>query len=295
MLITIVFFEIALQVTCYLAPGVLLQTNVEYLNNKNVFKEENGTVRRTTDHTFIKSGISFLKPKPSINKRVFCIGGAALQGWPNPSQYSITSFLQESLNANTPNDYNYEIINIAASTYSSSRQLSILDECLQYEPDLIIVYSGNNEFLEKILYPSQIENNFLFLKELKLVQLTGKYTNKKVHIDVENYEPSFFLDIGLGQTSFLRSNKAQFENVKTQYASNLSYIKQKCLNEEIPVIFFTVPSNEKDWFPHASNSFSWEEHKDMFNPADSSSSYIEVLDYLLKIDSNNAHFNFLKG
>ena len=46
----------------------------------------------------------------------------------------------------------WEVINAGGISYASYRVAELMEELADYEPDLFIVYSGHNEFLEKRTY-----------------------------------------------------------------------------------------------------------------------------------------------
>lgn len=90
---------------------------------------------------------SFPAAKSADEFRIFCLGGSTVQGRPFKIETSFTTWLEISLNAAEP-ARRWEVINCGGVSYASYRLLPILEEVLQYEPDLIIVYTGHNEFLE---------------------------------------------------------------------------------------------------------------------------------------------------
>ncbi len=49
-----------------------------------------------------------------------------------------------------------EVINVGGISYASYRIAAILDEVLQHEPDLVVIYMGHNEFLEARTYDKQM-------------------------------------------------------------------------------------------------------------------------------------------
>ena len=49
-------------------------------------------------------------------------------------------------------DTEWEVVNCGGISYASYRLAVILEELLRYEPDLLIIYSGHNEFLEERTY-----------------------------------------------------------------------------------------------------------------------------------------------
>ncbi|MCH8923636.1 MAG: SGNH/GDSL hydrolase family protein [Planctomycetes bacterium] len=90
---------------------------------------------------------SFAAEKPAGEFRVFCLGGSTVQGRPYAVETSFTSWLEISLQAADPGR-SWHVINCGGVSYASYRLTMILEEVLAYEPDLIILYTGHNEFLE---------------------------------------------------------------------------------------------------------------------------------------------------
>ena len=46
----------------------------------------------------------------------------------------------------------WEVINAGLLSYGSYRVAMVMEELITYEPDLFIVYTGHNEFLERRTY-----------------------------------------------------------------------------------------------------------------------------------------------
>lgn len=83
--------------------------------------------------------------------RVFCLGGSASAGWPHPQEEIYSRFLQQALQDTYP-DRTIEVLNVSAHAYAAYRVRLIFQEVIEFKPDLIVIYSGNNEFLEKRVY-----------------------------------------------------------------------------------------------------------------------------------------------
>lgn len=90
---------------------------------------------------------SFAAIKPRDEYRVFVLGGSTVQGNPWGIETSFTTWLELSLHAAAP-DRHWEVVNCGGISYASYRLVPILEEVLRYEPDLIVLYTGQNEFLE---------------------------------------------------------------------------------------------------------------------------------------------------
>ena len=94
---------------------------------------------------------SFSARKEPKGFRIFCLGGSTVQGRPYATETSFTSWLQIGLQVAEP-QRTWEVVNCGGVSYASYRLVPILEEVLQYEPDLIIVCTGHNEFLEDRTY-----------------------------------------------------------------------------------------------------------------------------------------------
>jgi len=94
---------------------------------------------------------SFAAEKGPDEFRIFCLGGSTVQGRPFAIETSFTTWLEINLQAADPKRH-WEVVNCGGVSYASYRLVPILQEVLGYEPDLIILYTGHNEFLEDRTY-----------------------------------------------------------------------------------------------------------------------------------------------
>ncbi len=91
---------------------------------------------------------SFTAAKPPGEFRIFVLGGSTVQGRPWSIATSFSTWLELHLNAADPSR-TYEVVNCGGVSYASYRLVPILQEVLQYRPDLVIFCEGHNEFLEE--------------------------------------------------------------------------------------------------------------------------------------------------
>ena len=94
---------------------------------------------------------SFPRRKPPDTRRVFCLGGSTTYGRPYDDTTSFPGWLRELLPHIAP-QARWEVINAGGVSYASYRVARLTQELVQYEPDLLIVYTGHNEFLEDRTY-----------------------------------------------------------------------------------------------------------------------------------------------
>jgi len=134
--------------------GVLLVAGAG--NSTNFFVKVNGGDFYTGNDKFIWQFYSarnvsrpdlFLLPakKQPGAVRIFVLGESAAMGTPNPA-FSFGRILEVMLRRRYPNKQ-FEVINAAMRGINSHVILPIARDCARHDPDLFIVYAGNNEVI----------------------------------------------------------------------------------------------------------------------------------------------------
>jgi len=95
----------------------------------------------------------FSSQKAPGARRVFCLGGSTTYGRPYRNATSFCGWLGRYLQLASP-ETKWEVINAGGISYASYRATALMEELTNYEPDLFVVYSGHNEFLEERTYRS---------------------------------------------------------------------------------------------------------------------------------------------
>ena len=84
------------------------------------------------------------------------MGGSTTYGRPFDDATSFCGWLRELLPVADPSRQ-WELINAGGISYASYRVAALMEELADYQPDVFIVYSGQNEFLERRTYSGIIE------------------------------------------------------------------------------------------------------------------------------------------
>lgn len=160
----------ALAVLLGLAPFAIAETVLRVLDSgpsrsphesRVTFREDRPLFVRSEDGTRYEVAAarrlcfeaeSFPVVKPPGESRAFCLGGSTVQGHPFSVPTSFTTWLEIGLNSADPTR-SWDVVNCGGVSYASYRLRPILEEVLNYDPDLIILYIGDNEFLEDRSYP----------------------------------------------------------------------------------------------------------------------------------------------
>ena len=88
----------------------------------------------------------FPAAKPPGTYRIFCIGQSTTEGYPFYPRAGYPEWLGLILKDTLPGR-RVEVINSGVSGSDSSRDLALVKEVLNYHPDLLVLYEGNNEQL----------------------------------------------------------------------------------------------------------------------------------------------------
>lgn len=156
---TVLFFatlEGSLAVLGVRPLGVADDPYVEFADNRPVYVQRTKLGEEPVITTSPRK-LAFFNPQQfSAEKergvfRIFCLGGSTTYGRPYDDRTSYCAWLRELLPAVAP-ERKWEVINAGGISHASYRLAALAGELARYEPDLLIVYTGHNEFLEHRTY-----------------------------------------------------------------------------------------------------------------------------------------------
>lgn len=191
---------------------------------------------------------SFPVQKAPDTFRIFCLGGSTVQGRPFSIETSFPTWLQLSLNA-ADDSKNWEVVNCGGVSYASYRLVPILEECLEYEPDLILICTGHNEFLEDRTYGEIREPRSLhrMLGHSRIYTLARSTLIEPPSRDqsVMTTDVQARLDYQGGLASYHRDDEWH-DRVTQHYESNLRRMVFLSRQAGVPAMFLMPPSNLAD-------------------------------------------------
>ena len=213
--------------------------------------EEDGERYYVVDHPDAEAkGVRFRIDKEPGTVRVFVLGGSAAAGWPHPEDQTFAAYLEQALSHALP-DRPIEVLNVAGHGYASYRVRRILDDVIEFDPDLLILWSGNNEFFEVRSYRTagwlQTLRNRSHLARaiLRLGALDGSRR------DDARARHAASTKI-LREPHRMRADEAEFAGVQEHFAYSVSEISRRADERAVPLVVATVPSNLRDWAPQVS-------------------------------------------
>ncbi len=255
-IIPTVFFSL-LEITLQLFHfGYSSTAMVETRTNTTTYVRENSDFA----YRFFPKGLAqefvpfrFKAEKPKGVYRIFILGGSAAQGIPDPA-YSFARILGVMLQIRFPN-MKFEILPLAMTAINSYVVLEIAKDCIKYDPDLFIVYMGNNEVVGPYGPGTMLTP---IISNRLLLDLTIKLKKTKIYQ---------LINLGLEKLNILRSpfgkwtgmemflqNQVQLNDpglgtAYKNFSSNLEKLNQISRENKIKIIYSTVVSNLKDCPP----------------------------------------------
>lgn len=205
---------------------------------------------------------AFPVDKSANTFRIFALGGSTTQGEPYSTETAFPEWLRLSLQAATRDDAQHvEVINCGGLSYASYRVLAILREVLNYQPDLIVIYTGHNEYLEYRTYAGYREPNttqqwLALVGNLRTVQLTRQLTGQiagrsdallEDRTELKS-EVDALLDYQGGLADYHRG-AAWYQPIPAHFRWNLARMIEACQLKSVPVVLVRPVSNLVDCPP----------------------------------------------
>ncbi len=204
---------------------------------------------------------AFVAKKPANTKRIFCVGGSTTYGRPFADLTSYSGWLRELLPV-VDKSTTWEVINAGGVSYASYRVAAVMEELAQYEPDLFIVYSVHNEFLERRTYEGMFERSPLSrdieaalqkTRSWSLVRqiLLGSDDQSKTSIELLPAEVDEMLNHSIGPLDY-HADDDWHDNVLRHYEMNLHRMVSIAREAGAAIVFVTPSSNLRDCSPFKS-------------------------------------------
>ena len=277
LIVSVIFFaalEGALRIFGPTGPPPTEDPFVGFSAVQPLFSESNGNTTIARERLRHFNEASFSSVKPANTFRIFAFGGSTTYGHPFNWKTSFPRWLQELLNS-CHNGTKYEVINLGGISYASYRILPLMKQTLQYKPDLFVIYTGQNEFLERRSYSAFFEKNpyvltlEAYLEKSRLYQVmkhllkgsdnqsAGKAADDGVTTSgdpgktILQDEASAILDRSSGLDLYHRDDEFA-KGVALHFRHNLNALLDLSESAGVPVIFVSPASNLRDFSPFKS-------------------------------------------
>lgn len=253
-------------------PLVANDPFVGFAQHIPLFIEENGADGRvmmvTAKHKQSFFNLQqFPKQKSTDTYRIFCMGGSTTYGNPYTDSTSFCGWLRVFLSAADPSR-KWEVINAGGISYASYRVAALMEELAQYQPDLYIIYTGQNEFLEKRSYGRLAD------LPAPLLELGGRFAHTRLYTALEkplrpagdqkaqlSGEVNEILNQSIGPKDYVRDDSLA-RQIMAHFRLNLGRMTKIARNAGAEAMFVAPAINLREISPFKS------QHKDGLSDAD---------------------------
>ena len=206
----------------------------------------------------------FPREKGANTYRIFSLGGSTTYGHIYNDVTSFSGWLRELLPA-ADSSRQWEVINAGGISYASYRVAHLMEELVQYQPDLFIIYTGHNEFLEERTYgalrdvPEVVKTTVGVLAKTRTWAAMNSALTR-VGLVPEAAQPqraqlsaevSAVLDKSAG-LEYYRRDDALRDDIVTHFRVSLERMVEIARAAGAQVIFVTPAANLKDFSPFKS-------------------------------------------
>jgi tetratricopeptide (TPR) repeat protein len=198
----------------------------------------------------------FLADKPNDSVRIVVQGGSTAAGFPYGRWGSLSGMLQQRFKRLYP-EKNIEIINTAMASVNTYTLLDFVNEIIQIEPDLVLIYAGHNEYLGVMGVGSAYASKggreatllYLKLKDLKIYRLVESIYYKVFTPGVTEKANERTLMAKVAREKEIAYGSELYQQGLQQFEGNMSLLLDKYAKADVPVILGNLVSNEKDQIP----------------------------------------------
>ena len=213
------------------------QVGNKYFTNKN-------------DVTVAKHDI-FLKEKPANTFRIFILGASSSIGFPYKNATTFDLSIKYQLSHLFP-EKKFEVVNLSLNAVNSFTLLDFAKEIPNYSPDMILIYAGHNEYYGALGVgsSSKIASNRIITKVLIQARKLRVFQWLQDWTSVEKNKKQLMERMAENKSISFRSKA--FDKGINQYKENMEELCNIFHEIDIPVLFSTIVSNEKDLEPFGS-------------------------------------------
>ncbi|MFA5803998.1 MAG: hypothetical protein WC879_05100 [Melioribacteraceae bacterium] len=198
--------------------------------------------------------------KQANSFRVFVLGESSAAGYPFMPTGSFSRYIRKRLELAYPKN-KIEVINISLTAVNSYTIRDFIPEVLVQKPDLILIYTGHNEYygalgvgsLESFGSSRSIVNFYLSLNKFKTVQLLKDFVQWFTKLFFgEPPKSSGTLMSRMAKQQSIIFNSDDYKAGLEQFKGNMKDVIEMAKKDNVPIIIGTLASNLKDQKPFIS-------------------------------------------
>lgn len=203
----------------------------------------------------------FASSRPDGGLRVFVLGESSTAGFPYPHNGTFSRVLRDALGDALPGAA-VEVVNLGIAATNSFTMVDLIDEVLDQDPGLVIVYGGHNEFYGALGAASTqsgwsspaVKRAYLSLLRLRTVQvLRSVVTRLRAGAAgggdaAAGSDAASFMEV-LAREQQIELDGATYREGLRQFEENLTLLVERSRAAGVPVMLSSIASNVRDLRP----------------------------------------------
>ncbi len=256
--------------------------STEYVLNKNFTKKY-----------FFKKGVKtplpitqrFSAEKDTTTYRIFCLGASTTQGFPYQPNAAFPAQMQNILSTFHPKR-KIEVVNCGITAITSHSVLDMSQEIIdKYEPDLLVVYTGHNEFYGVFGQASNlaIGSSYTFIKTFLTLQKSRLFLllrdgyislfGEDIH-DISVADNTTMMERFAGDANIALDSEL-FSRTESDFRDNLQAIIDEAKESNTDILICNLVSNLGDLVPFSSTA----EQTDTLSLKQEAKTFIQTAEY----------------
>lgn len=190
----------------------------------------------------------FALPKPAGVYRIVFLGGSTVIGFPYPPELAFPRQVEVLLEAQSP-DVDVEALNAGVTGMNSFTVADLTERCLDCDPDLIVIYTGHNEFFgpggpasSALPAPPVVFESIISVRRTRLAQLVSRFTAP------DRTEQQDLMQV-LPRLTEVALDSEVVSQAAANYRRNLEHALRSARDRGVPVVLSTVACNLRDQGP----------------------------------------------
>ena len=191
---------------------------------------------------------SFRQQKIPGTIRIITLGGSTTAGFPYFYSGSFPSLLETRLKAEYPEN-SIEVINLGLTAVNSYTVLDLIPDCLELQPDAIVIYCGHNEFYGAFGSASQfglpdwlrsqrwVTKLVLTLRHVRMYQMISSWVMPNHEEDERPLMSQIY------QSKTIPYNSELYQQTMAHFQENMEDVLDKAARAQVPVVLSTISSN----------------------------------------------------
>jgi tetratricopeptide (TPR) repeat protein len=187
----------------------------------------------------------FLKTKDPNTPRIMILGESSAAGFPFEPNGGFSRFLDQRLSILYPKK-KFEIVNLGIAAINSYAIMDILEDVIDQKPDLVLIYTGHNEYYGA-LGAASMTSIASSPGMSRFLQTMGKLRFIRLLSSLFSGEPEPQTSPGLMESlakdKLIPLDSDLYQAGVDQFEHNLNYILEELKKNNIPVVIGTLVSN----------------------------------------------------